>query len=127
MESSVFMLKPIVDRFYEEARIYKERIEFLEKKVELLTKQLADGGKKSTEVVTIGEDDDVYADEALAPPAASLAPTKEENHVVHIETATTSQEESKQINISDFKDRKAYMKEYQRLYRKKKKELEKNS
>ena len=121
MESSVFMLKPIVDRFYEEARIYKERIEFLEKKVETLTKQLAECGKKSKEVVTIGEDDDVYADQALAPP------TKEENHLVHTETSTITQEDNKQINIMDTKDRKEYMKEYQRSYRKKKKELEQNN
>ena len=36
MESSVFMLKPIVDKFYEEAKMYKERIDNLEKKVKQL-------------------------------------------------------------------------------------------
>jgi hypothetical protein len=127
MESSVFMLKPIVDKFYEEANIYKQRIRELEKLNEVLTKQLAQSmtvKKKKNEVVTIGEDnDDVYADEALAPPVPSPAAIKEEKQVVIVENTTTVQEDSKQINIEDTKDRKAYMKEYQRSYRKKKKEL----
>ncbi len=127
MESSVFMLKPIVDKFYEEANIYKERIKELEKTIEVLTKQLAQSvpaKKKKNEVVTIGEDnDDVYADEALAPPASSLAPIKEEKQVVIVENTSTTQEDNKQVNVDLAKDRKAYMKEYQRSYRKKKKEL----
>lgn len=127
MESSVFMIKPIVDKFYEEAKIYKERIRELEKKVESLSKALAQSvtaKKKKNEVVTIEDsDDDVYANEALAPPASSLAPTKEEKTVVIGESTTTQQEENKQVTVETAKDRKAYMKEYQRNYRKKQKDL----
>jgi hypothetical protein len=127
MESSVFMIKPIVDKFYEEANIYKERIRELEKKVESLSKALAQSvtaKKKKNEVVTIEDsDDDVYANEALAPPASSLAPVKEEKQVVIVENTTTAQEDNKQVNVDLAKDRKAYMKEYQRNYRKKQKDI----
>jgi tRNA A37 threonylcarbamoyladenosine modification protein TsaB len=134
MEGYVFILKPIVDQCYEEAKIYKQRIETLEKRVEVLTKQLAlvsnqlaqnvEVKKKKPEVVTIDDsDDDVYANEALAPPVSSLAPTKEEKTVVIGENATTHQEENKQVNVDLTKDRKAYMKEYQRNYRKKQKDI----
>ena len=127
MESSVFMIKPIVDKFYEEANIYKQRIKELEKKVESLSKALAQSvtaKKKKNEVVTIEDsDDDVYANEALAPPASSLAPVKEEKPAVVAETSTTQQEESKQVNVDVSKDRKQYLKEYQRNYRKKQKDI----
>lgn len=127
MESSVFMLKPIVDKFYEEANIYKTRIKELEKKVESLSKLLAQSvtaKKKKNEVVVIGDDeDDVYAAEALAPPASSLAPVKEEKQVEVVEVPTTTEEESKQVNVVVDKSRKEYMKEYQRNYRKKQKEI----
>lgn len=127
MESSVFMLKPIVDKFYEEAQMYKDRIKELEKKVESLSKALAQSvtaKKKKAEVVTIEDsDDDVYANEALAPPASSLAPIKEEKPAVVVESSTATQEDSKQVTVDTDKDRKAYMKEYQRNYRKKQKDL----
>lgn len=131
MESSVFMLKPIVDKFYEEAKMYKERIDNLEKKVKQLEEdnaklvlQSKKVEKKKVEVVTwVNSEDDVYANEALAPPAASLAPVKEEKPVVVVEASTTPQEESKNIIVETDKDRKTYMKEYQRTYRKKQKNL----
>jgi BMFP domain-containing protein YqiC len=127
MEGYVFMLKPIVDQFYEEAKIYKQRIETLEKRVKELeaekTKAVGQS-KKKVEVVTIEDsDDEVYANEALAPPASSLAPIKEEKTVVIGKNTTTQQEESKQITVDTAKDRKEYMKEYQRNYRKKQKEI----
>jgi hypothetical protein len=125
------MLKPIVDKFYEEAKIYKERINSLEKKVKQLEEENAKlvsqskkVEKKKVEVVTlVDSDDDVYANEALAPPASSLAPVKEEKPAVVVEASTVSQEESKNIVVDTDKDRKAYMKEYQRNYRKKQKEI----
>lgn len=128
MEGYVFMLKPIVDQCYEEAKIYKQRIESLEKRVKELevenAKLVEQSKKKKVEVATIEDsDDDVYANEALAPPASSLAPTKEEKTVVIGENTTTQQEESKQVTVDSVKDRKAYMKEYQRNYRKKQKDL----
>ena len=127
MESFAFMLKPIVDKFYEEAKICKERIETLEKRNKELEEKIAklesQGKKKKPEVVVIGDDDDVYADEALAPPASSLAPIKEEKPVMITESVTTPQEESKQVNVTVDKSRKEYMKEYQRNYRKKQKEI----
>lgn len=130
MESSVFMLKPIVDKFYEEAVIYKGRIDSLEKKVKQLeeenAKLVSQSRKKKPEVVVIGDDDDVYANEALAPPASSLAPVKEEKSVVITESFTVSQDESKNVIVDTDKDRKAYMKEYQRNYRKKQKEIAMN-
>jgi K+/H+ antiporter YhaU regulatory subunit KhtT len=125
------MLKPIVDKFYEEAKMYKERIDNLEKKVKQLEEdnaklvlQSKKVEKKKVEVVTwVNSEDDVYANEALAPPAASLAPVKEEKPVVVVEASTTPQEESKNIIVETDKDRKTYMKEYQRTYRKKQKNL----
>ncbi len=127
MESSVFMLKPFVDKFYEEATIYKKHIETLEKRIKQLEEEnarlVSQGKKKKPEVVVIGDDDDVYADEALAPPASSLAPIKEEKPVMIPENVTTPQEESKQVNVTIDKSRKEYMKEYQRNYRKKQKEI----
>lgn len=129
MESSVFMLKPIVDKFYEEATIYKERIRELEKKVRQLEEEktllLSQTVKNKADVVVIGDDDDVYADEALAPPASSLVPIIEDKPIEVVETSTTSQEDNKDnklINVSVDKSRKEYMKEYQRNYRKKQKE-----
>ena len=128
MESSVFMIKPIVDKFYEEANIYKQRIKELEKKVESLSKALAQSvtaKKKKNEVVTIedSDNDEDYAEEALAPPASSLASVKEEKTVTIGENSTTPQEDNKQVNVELTKDRKAYMKEYQRNYRKKQKDI----
>ena len=130
MESSVFMLKHIVDKFYEDAMIYKERIDSLEKKVKQLEEdnaKLVSQSKKvekKVEVVTlVDSDDDVYANDALAPPAAALAPIKEEKQVVIVENSTVLQEESKNIVVNVDKDRKEYMKEYQRNYRKKRKEI----
>jgi hypothetical protein len=122
------MIKPIVDKFYEEANIYKQRIKELEKKVESLSKALAQSvtaKKKKNEVVTIedSDDDEDYAEEALAPPASSLAPIKEEKTVTIGENSTTPQEDNKQVNVELTKDRKAYMKEYQRNYRKKQKDI----
>lgn len=127
MESSVFMLKPFVDKFYEEATIYKKHIETLEKRNKELEEKLArlesQSRKKKPEVCVIGDDDDVYADEALAPPASSLEPIKEEKLVVITEKNNTPQEENKQVNLTIDKNRKEYMKEYQRNYRKKQKEI----
>jgi hypothetical protein len=124
MESFAFMLKPIVDKFYEEAKICKERIETLEKRnkelEEKLAKQEPQGKKKKPEVYVIGDDDDVYADEALAP--ESLAPVKEEKTITVVENTTSKQEDNKQVIVNTDKDRKEYMKEYQRNYRKKQKE-----
>jgi acyl-CoA reductase-like NAD-dependent aldehyde dehydrogenase len=130
MESSVFMLKHIVDKFYEDALIYKERIDSLEKKVKQLEEENAKlvsqskkVEKKKVEVVTlVDNDDDVYANEALAP-QASLAPIKEEKPIVIVGNSTTVQEDNKNITVGVDKDRKTYMKEYQRNYRKKQKDL----
>lgn len=129
MESSVFMIKPIVDKFYEEANIYKARIKELEKKVESLSNLLTQSvtaKKKKNEVVVIGDDeDDVYADEALAPPASSpaIVVKQEEKQNNVIEIGSSSQEDNKQVNVTVDKNRKEYMKEYQRNYRKKQKEI----
>ena len=130
MESSVFMLKHIVDKFYEDAMIYKERIDSLEKKVKQLEEENAKlvsqskkVEKKKVEVVTlVDNDDDVYANEALAP-QASLAPVKEEKQIVIVGNSSTTHEDSKNITVDVDKDRKEYMKEYQRNYRKKQKNI----
>lgn len=130
MESSVFMLKHIVDKFYEDAMIYKERIDSLEKKVKQLEEENAKlvsqnkkMEKKKVEVVTlVDNDDDVYANEALAP-QASLVPIKEEKPIVIVGNSSTTREDSKNITVDVDKDRKEYMKEYQRNYRKKQKEI----
>ncbi len=130
MESSVFMLKPIVDKFYEEANMYKQRIAHLEKTIENMEKMMDKVVKKKgmtfEEVVKISrDDDDNYAEQALAPPASSLAPAvkQEEKQNVVVEIGSTTQEDNKQVNVTIDKNRKEYMKEYQRNYRKKQKEI----
>lgn len=125
MESSVFMIKPLVDKFYEEANVYKSRIDTLEKRNKYLEEELAKfmSQSKKVEKKKVDSDDDVYANDALAPPASSLAPVKEEKQVVIVKNSTVLQEDSKNIVVDVDKDRKEYMKEYQRTYRKKQKEI----
>jgi hypothetical protein len=124
------MLKPIVDKFYEEANMYKQRIAHLEKTIENMEKMMDKVVKKKgmtfEEVVKISrDDDDNYAEQALAPPASSLAPAvkQEEKQNVVVEIGSTTQEDNKQVNVTIDKNRKEYMKEYQRNYRKKQKEI----
>jgi hypothetical protein len=129
MTSSVFVLKPIIDMLYEEAKNNKDEIDTLKKKIKELEEEnakLYTKNKKLEQKMEQMEDmDDVYANIALAPPSSSPQNVLKqvENQKNNIENDTLSQEECKSVNVNTQKDRKEYMKEYQRTYRKKQKDL----
>jgi hypothetical protein len=127
--NTILVLKPIVDALYDEMKEYKDRTD---KRIKELEAELAVFRNKrkrpmvAQEVVVIDEsdDDEAFAEAALAPPASSLAPVvtqvdcKKENN----ETITITKEDIKSVKMIGGKDAKEYMKEYQRTYRKKQKE-----
>jgi hypothetical protein len=134
--STVFVLKPIIDVLYEEVNQYKKEIERLNKIISDLTERktsvkhvnvLTKNVKDANEVVELSDDeDDTLANLAEAPPSSSPAQpillTHVENQNENINIPTMTQEESKVVKLIAGKDKKEYMKEYQRTYRKKQKE-----
>jgi hypothetical protein len=122
-------LKPIIDALYAEMNEYRykseKRIKELEETIERLTEE--NKRLKIYPHVIDNDDtdeDDFFAEAALAPPASSRAPivtqveTKNENNVKD----SICQDDIKNIKMIGGKDAKEYMKEYQRTYRKKQKE-----
>ena len=129
--TSILILKPIVDVLYEEMKEYKEktdkRIRELENEVKLLRSQKCQEPVLKNVVIVDDIDDDIYEEEALAPPTSSPAPVLEQVEIKEEkdEKPSTTQEDIKTIEMIKGKDRKEYMKEYQRNYRKKQKNLAK--
>jgi hypothetical protein len=131
--SSIFIVKPIVDAMYEEVKGYKEEIDRLNRRIkELEVENAALRSSRKKPVVAVvnaaeeeSEDDENFAEAAAAPPSSSPAVpvVQEEKHVKQSETVTTNKEEGKQVRIINGKDAKEYMKEYQRNYRKKQKDI----
>lgn len=133
--STVFVLKPIIDVLYEEVNEYKKEIARLNKIIDELRerktvkefdKEMVNLIKNNEIDVNVeyitecnNEDDEAFAKEAEAPPTS---------HIVH--EHVEKQHDTNYICISDDKtvkmingkDKKEYMKEYQRTYRKKQKE-----
>ena len=119
--NSIFVLKPILDLIYEDAKKDKEEIESLKKRI----KELEELIRVQPAVVPIPVqipvpshvqeseiDDSQYASEASLP--ATSVPVSVKNEIVEDETKTV-----KMINNMT---KKEYMKEYQKNYRKKQKE-----
>jgi len=130
--SAILILKPIVDVMYEEVKGYKDEIDRLNKRIKEL--EMENAGLRSrkkpivtavNEVVEVSDDDEDFAEAAAAPPSSSPAGpnVQEEKQVKQNENVTTSKEEGRQVRIINGKDAKEYMKEYQRTYRKKQKDV----
>lgn len=128
--ASILILKPIIDVLYEEMKEYKDktdmRIRDLENEVKLLRSQKPHEPVLNNVVIIDDDiDDDIYEEEAMAPPTSSPATVVEQVEIKEEkeEKHTTTQEDIKTIEMIKGKDRKEYMKEYQRNYRKKQKNL----
>jgi hypothetical protein len=138
---TVFILKPIIDVLYEEVNGYKKEIERLNKIIDELKKRKTDtevnrkvptrakNNVKPVKEVQIyeisdSEDDEIFAKEAEAPPTSSLATvlTQVENQNENTKNDSLVQEDEKNVKMIGGKNKKEYMKEYQRTYRKKQKE-----
>ena len=120
--NTILILKPIIDALYEEMKDYQNRTD---KRIPGLEGQLAQYKNKESydrfvKEVTNEINDDDYAEEALAP---GLVLVQEEIKTEVIEEASAVQEDTKNVRMIGGKDAKEYMKEYQRTYRKKQKEI----
>ena len=143
--STVFILKPIVDVLYDEVNEYKKEIERLNKIIDELKNRKTDtevnmklptrarNNIKPVKEVQIyeisdSEDDEIFAKEAEAPPTSSPASvlTQVEKQNENNEKCTLIQEDDKNVKMIAGKNKKEYMKEYQRTYRKKQKENSQN-
>jgi hypothetical protein len=119
--NSIFVLKPILDLIYEDAKKDKEEIESLKKRIKELEGLIKVQpmiipspvqGSMPSPVQESEIDDSQYASEASLP--ATSVPISLKNEIVEDETKTV-----KMINNMS---KKEYMKEYQKNYRKKQKE-----
>lgn len=135
MSNSIFILKPIIDALYEDAKRDREVMEALKSKISMLEKEnselYAENRRLESKVDGMIEiDDSAYAAEASAPAtcttacAISHAEEKVENKVVEPEEQVEPEEESlKTVKMVGTVSKKEYMKEYQRNYRKHKKDI----
>jgi hypothetical protein len=137
MSNSIFILKPIIDALYEDAKKDREVMEALKAKISMLEKEnselYAENRRLELKVDGMVEiDDAAYAAEASAPAtctttcAISQAEEKVENKVVEEEQAkqVEPEEESlKTVKMVGTLSKKEYMKEYQRNYRKQRKDI----
>ncbi len=135
--STVFVLKPIIDVLYNEVSEYKKEIERLNKIIEELRGskthkkvEKVEVEVKKNEIIDLTEsdeefDDGQYAKQAEAPPASSPICDRDqvENQKNISENSTFNNDDIKNVKMIGGKDKKEYMKEYQRTYRKKQKEL----
>jgi len=116
--NTLLILKPIVDALYEEMKEYKDKTD---NRIDWLQSQLDQYKNKESYDNFVNEiandiNDDDYAEEALAPcPVVSKEEIQENDIVV--------QEETKNVKMIAGKEVKEYMKEYQRSYRKKQKNI----
>jgi len=125
--SSILILKQIIDVLYEDVKEYKEKMEKRVKELEAEVVMLKDRKKKpvvapSVVVLEDSEDDEAFAEAALAGLAREPVLTQVENTIEKKENSSTDKEEIKTVQMIGGKDKKEYMKEYQRTYRKKQKE-----
>jgi hypothetical protein len=135
--NSIFILKPIIDALYEDAKRDREVMEALKSKISMLEKENSElyAVNRRLELKVDGMveiDDAAYAAEASAPAtctttcAISQAEEKVENKVVEEEQAkqVEPEEESlKTVKMVGTLSKKEYMKEYQRNYRKQRKDI----
>ena len=124
--SAILVLKPIIDALYDEMKYYQDRTD---KRIQWLEGQLAQYKNKESydkfvnEVTNDIDDDDAYAEAALAPPAV-VAQVEIKNELE--KNTSTTEEDTKTVKMIGGKDAKEYMKEYQRTYRKKQKNIAMN-
>jgi hypothetical protein len=124
--NTILILKPIIDALYDEMKYYQDRTD---KRIQWLEGQLAQYKNKESydkfvnEVTNDIDDDDAYAEAALAPPAV-VAQVEIKNELE--KNTSTTEEDTKTVKMIGGKDAKEYMKEYQRTYRKKQKNIAMN-
>jgi hypothetical protein len=134
MSNSIFILKPIIDALYEDAKRDREMMEALKNKISMLEKEnselYAENRRLESKVDGMVEiDDAAYAAEASAPATSvtSHAEEKVENKVVEPEEQAKQVEEQveelKTVKMVGTVSKKEYMKEYQRNYRKQRKDI----
>jgi hypothetical protein len=121
--NTILILKPIIDALYDEMKYYQERTD---KRIQWLEGQLTQYKNKESydkfvnEVTNDIDDDDAYAEAALAPPAA-VVQVEIKNELE--KNTSAPEEDTKTVKMIGGKDAKEYMKEYQRTYRKKQKNI----
>lgn len=135
--STVFVLKPIIDVLYNEVTEYKKEIERLNKIIEELREhkthkkvEKVEVEVKKNEIIDLTDsdeefNDEQYAKQAEAPPASSPICDRDqvEDQKNIIENSTLNNDDVKNVKMIGGKEKKEYMKEYQRTYRKKQKEM----
>ena len=120
--NTILILKPIIDALYDEMKYYQDRTD---KRIQWLEGQLTQYKNKESydkfvNEVTNDIDDDTYAEAALAPPVAN-AQVEIKNELE--KNTSITEEDAKTVKMIGGKDAKEYMKEYQRSYRKKQKNI----
>ena len=123
--SAILVLKPIIDALYDDMKEYKQktdkRIKELESELASLRNQRKpESIPKNVVVIEESDDDDDFAEEAKAIP---VAPVQVENQNENNKNVTIINDDVKTVKTVSGKDRKEYMKEYQRNYRKKQKNI----
>ena len=132
MSNSIFILKPIIDALYEDVKKDREVMDALQAKISVLEKEnselYAENRRLESKVDGMVEiDDAAYAAEASAPATCSTtcvisqAEEKVENKVE--EPVEEQVEELKTVKMVGTVSKKEYMKEYQRNYRKQRKDI----
>lgn len=126
--SGILILKPIIDALYEDMREYKQntdrRIKELERELYVLRNQKKNEVAPKNVVMYDSEDDDEFLEEAKSKPEVNaIVLTQVENKTETDNINTLNNEDIKVVKTVKGKDRKDYMKEYQRNYRKKQKDL----
>lgn len=127
--STIFILKPIIDALYNEMKEYEEktekRIKELEAEVALLKGKRKKPVVEQNVVVLEDSDDEAFAEAAQAPPTSSPASVlaQVEKQTETKEINTMNNDDTKSVKMINGKNAKDYMKEYQRTYRKKQKDI----
>jgi hypothetical protein len=127
--STIFILKPIIDALYNEMKEYEEktekRIKELEAEVAALKSKRMRPVVAQNVVVLEDSDDEAFAKAAEAPPTSSPASVlaQVEKQSEQKENTTNVAEDVKNVKMINGKNAKDYMKEYQRNYRKKQKDV----
>lgn len=132
MSNSIFILKPIIDALYEDAKRDREVMETLKSKISMLEKENSDLYAENRRLMKVDGmveiDDAAYAAEASAPATCTISHVEEkvENKVVYPEEQSNPEEPEeslKTVKMVGTLSKKEYMKEYQRNYRKQKKDI----
>jgi predicted nuclease with TOPRIM domain len=137
--NSIFILKPIIDALYEDAKKDREMMEALKNKISMLEKENSELYAENRRLAKVDGmveiDDAAYAAEASAPATCFTGATcttlqveeTVENKVVEpVEQEKQVEETLKTVKMIGTLSKKEYMKEYQRNYRKHKKDITMN-